>query len=79
MLQRHTERWLRTAQQRQGSYLETGVMEKRDVQQVLGLEALLFRGRWEVAGRVDGIYQFNRNFGDDARGTSASLSVGARF
>jgi hypothetical protein len=71
--------WQRTSQQRRGTFLEAGEIEEPDVQQALGAEALVFRGRWELTGRLAGVYDFNRNFVGDVFGTSASLSVAARF
>jgi hypothetical protein len=71
--------WQRTSQERAGTFLEAGEIEELDVQQALGAEALLFRGRWEVTGRLEGVNNFNRNFRGDVFGTSASLSVAARF
>ena len=71
--------WQRTSRERSGTFLQAGEIEELEVQQALGAEALVFRGRWELTGRVAGVYDFNRNFGEDVFGTSASLSVAARF
>jgi hypothetical protein len=71
--------WRRLSQQRLGTFLSAGEIEPLDVQHSLGAEGLLFRGRWELKGRLDGVYRFNRDFGDDVFGTSTSLSIGARL
>jgi hypothetical protein len=76
---RWTVDWERTSQQREGSFLETGEIEQPDVRHALGGEALFFRGRWEATVALAALYEFNRNFADDAFATRASISLAARF
>lgn len=76
---RWTLRWRRMLRQERGEFLETGEAERLDVLQGLGAEALLFRGRWEATARVEGVYNFNRNFESDAFNLGAALEVRARL
>lgn len=71
--------WKRAVRQEQGRFLSTGVVETPDVMQSLGAEALLFRGRWELVGGLEGVYDFNRNFDSDVANLSASFGVRARL
>ena len=71
--------WKRAVRQEQGRFLATGVVETPDVMQSLGAEALLFRGRWELVGGLEGVYDFNRNFVSDVANLSATLGVRARL
>ncbi len=71
--------WKRAVRQEQGRFLATGVVETPDVMQSLGAEALLFRGRWELVGGLEGVYDFNRNYVSDVANLSATLGVRARL
>ncbi len=71
--------WRRTLRQEYGEYLETGKVERPDVLQSLRAEALLFRGRWELLGGVEGVYNFNRDFDSGLFNLNASIGVRARL
>lgn len=70
-------RWERTLRQDapDGSGLEGG--RARDVLHALTAEALLFRGPWELLADLTGVWNLNRDFGDD-RG-NLRLGVSARW
>lgn len=74
---RWTARWTRTLRQEEGEYQVTGETFPVAVQQALGMEALFFRGPWELFGAADGIYEFDRHPGNDA--VNVRLLVGARL
>jgi hypothetical protein len=76
---RFTGFWRRTVRQEQGEFLATGVVESPNVMHGLGGEALLFRGRWELVGGLEGVYDINRNFESDVANLSATLGVRARL
>lgn len=71
--------WRRTVRQERNQFLVTGVSEAPDVMQSLGAEALLFRGRWELVGGLEGVYDVNRNFESDVANLSATFGVRARL
>ena len=71
--------WKRSFRQEQGGFLETGRVERADVMQSLGAEALAFHGRWELVGGLEGVYDFNRNFESDVANLSATFGVRARL
>lgn len=71
--------WKRAVRQEQGRFLQTGEIESLDVMQSLGAEALVFSGRWEIFGGLEGVYNFNRNFESDVANLSAALGVRARL
>jgi hypothetical protein len=71
--------WKRSLRQEVGGFLETGEVEDTDVLQSLGAEALVFHGRWELVGGLEGVYDFNRNFESDVANLSATFGVRARL
>lgn len=71
--------WKREVRQEQGDFLRTGEAERLDVMQSLGAEALVFSGRWEMFGAMEGVYGFNRNFSSDVANLSATLGLRARL
>lgn len=76
---RFTGFWKREVRQERGEFLLTGEAEQPDVMQSLGAEALLFSGRWELFGAMEGVYDFNRNFSSDVANLSATLGLRARL
>lgn len=71
--------WRHTMRQEQGVYQETARVEAPDVMQSLGAEALFFRGRWDLTAGVQGVYDFNRNFGSDVANLNATLDFRVRL
>jgi hypothetical protein len=76
---RWTVSWRRTLRQEKGEFLRTRTVERPDVMQSLGTEALFYRGRWEITAGIEGVYNFNRNFDSDAVNLNALLGVQARL
>jgi hypothetical protein len=76
---RWTVTWKRTLRQEEGTFLRTGLAEEPDVMQSLRGELLLFRGRWELAGGVETVYNFNRNFESDVLNLHGSLGARVRL
>ncbi|MDQ3606064.1 MAG: hypothetical protein M3418_07760 [Gemmatimonadota bacterium] len=46
-----------------------------DVVQSLGVEAVIFRGGWDIVSGIRGSYNFNRDFGSDATNLNVRLGV----
>ncbi|HEV2146513.1 MAG TPA: capsule assembly Wzi family protein [Longimicrobiaceae bacterium] len=76
---RWTLAWRRILRQAEGDYPDTGMVEKPDVMQALGADAVLFRGRWDLAAGVEGVYNFNRNHDSDVANLNATLGVRVRL
>lgn len=76
---RWTVSWRRTRRQQVVRYLQTGVQQPLDVQQGVGIERLLFVGRWDITAGLDGVYEFNRDFRDNAFNLRAALTVQAHL
>ncbi|MBW3630099.1 MAG: capsule assembly Wzi family protein [Gemmatimonadetes bacterium] len=69
--------WRRELRQEQGNYLQTRQVDRPDVMQTLGAEALVFRGRWEIEAGLAGVYNLNRGFDRDVFNLNATLGVRA--
>jgi hypothetical protein len=74
---RATVAWRRTVRGELGEYLETGIEERPDVLNSLGVEVLLFRGRLDVTAGIAGVHNLNRDFEADAISVNAVLGVRA--
>ena len=74
---RWTAGWKRAVYDRGGRYWFTGVVQEEAVDTSHGLtgEVVWFRGPLEVEGTLEGVYRFNRYFGDDAVNVHAALGV----
>jgi hypothetical protein len=75
---RWTVSWSRLLRGDTGDTVATGPQNPRglDVLHTLGVEALFFRGRYDVWAGATAVYEFNRDFRRDA--FNLNLSVGAR-
>lgn len=64
---RWTVRWERMVRAANQAYLVERVVDPRgvDVFQTVGADAVLFRSAWDVSAGVAGVYDMNRDFGDD--------------
>ncbi len=63
---RWTLEWTRTVRQEAGELrYAVRVPAYSDVLYSLGGEVLLFRGRMEIIGSMEGVYNLNRNFSSD--------------
>lgn len=69
----------RLLRQQQRAYLETGEHDFPDVQHGLGINALLFRGRWDVTGGITGVLNANRNYGGDVGNVHGTFGARLRL
>ncbi|HEX7240396.1 MAG TPA: capsule assembly Wzi family protein [Longimicrobiaceae bacterium] len=78
---RATLSWTRTLNKVNGEFLEKGIVDPKahDVVHTLGAESLLFVGKLDVTAGLNGAYNLNRNFQDDAFNLNLVLRVQARF
>ncbi|MGH7529236.1 MAG: capsule assembly Wzi family protein [Gemmatimonadales bacterium] len=76
---RWTWAWTRMLRQQRGDPAGASAPDPvgLDVQHALSVERLAFRGRYDLLARVTAVYEFHRNFGDDA--FNLNLIVGARI
>ena len=65
---RWTWSWTRMLRQQRGNSPATGQEDPRglDVQHALAVERLVFRSRYDLLARATAVYEFNRDFGNDA-------------
>ena len=76
---RWTVTWTRSLQGMHGQYLTTHVVDPHglDVVQTLGVDGVLFRGRFDLSGGLTAVYDFNRYYQHDAFEVNARLGVRA--
>jgi hypothetical protein len=76
---RWSVRWTRVLRADRGTFFSSSQVDPRDrdVQHALGVEGLLFRGRYDVLAGLTAVYEFNRNFIADAFNLNAVVGVRA--
>lgn len=74
---RWTFSWSRVLRRQRGGFATTGQPDPKglDVVHTLGANALLFRGRYDITAGLTAVYEFNRDFGNDAFNLNATLGV----
>lgn len=71
--------WRRMVRGEKGEYLVAGRRDRPDVLHSLGVETLIFRGRWDLSAGTTAVYNFNRNFDRNVINLNATLGVRARW
>ena len=71
--------WSRVLRGDRGDFFSTGQVDPRarDVRHALGVEGLLFRGRYDLLAGLTAVYEFNRNFTADVFNLNAIVGVRA--
>lgn len=74
---RWTFSWSRVLRRQRGGFATTGQPDPKglDVVHTLGANALLFRGRYDITAGLTAVYEFNRDFGNDAFDLNATLGM----